>query len=198
MAEEVKVRQAKQKDQASEVEQSHDPFDNAHKKFYDYVEEQIAMMNSRAKLISSSNISFFELNEAMVGYTRVLEGLISAYTDLKIEVGVAEAKLDIWYSDKYMQVRNENNLKTEKTATWLSQKEIDAIVKSKFKAEYSAYKAECIRLDAERSYVERKIKAWETYNFLLGQLSRNLIAETNANLGSYEAQMGGFGENAAK
>lgn len=141
-----------------------------------YVDKQIQRMNSKVTF-SGGNITLYELDVALSTYEPTLFALTALYEQAKFDAEVAKEKYDEWYYDKYMEIRNTYNTKDVKNAQWLSAKEIDATLFKIYRADAAKLKAEKIKAEGQRSTVERLLRGWENYAYILGQLSKNVNAQ---------------------
>jgi hypothetical protein len=106
-----------------------------------------------------------------------LFALTAVYEQARFDAEAAKEKYNEWYYDKYMEIRNRYNTIDVKTAQWLSSKEIDATLFKTYRKEAAKLKAEMIKAEGQRSTVERLLKGWENYAYILGQLSKNINAQ---------------------
>ena len=174
--------------------------EEASKKLLEYVNEQITRMDNKLLFNGDRDPSKYELDMALSQYEQTLFGLIALYETAKFEEEVAEAKYDEWYAEKYMEVRNTYNTKDVKNASWLSAKEIDATVLTKYKFMAADLKADIISKSRERSTIERLLEGWKSYLWVLNSLCKNAQAEMMANLkgidlyrGDEQELVGGYG-----
>ena len=142
-----------------------------------YVDKQIQRMNNKVSFSNSGNITLYELDVALSTYEPTLFALTAIYEQARFDAEAAKEKYNEWYYDKYMEIRNTYNTINVKTAQWLSSKEIDATLFKTYRKEAASLKAEMIKAEGQRSTVERLLKGWEQYAFILGQLSRNVNAQ---------------------
>ena len=174
--------------------------EEASKKLLEYVNEQITRMDNKLLFNGDRDPSKYELDMALSQYEQTLFGLIALYETAKFEEEVAKAKYDEWYAEKYMEVRNTYNTKDVKNAAWLSAKEIDATVLTKYKFMAADLKADIISKSRERSTIERLLEGWKSYLWVLNSLCKNAQAEMMANLkgidlyrGDEQELVGGYG-----
>lgn len=146
-----------------------------------YINEKIALMENHLLFNGNTTPSFYELDLALTQYESVLFALTTLYATAKYESELAKEKYTEFFADKYMEIRNTYNTIDLKKAQWLSSTELDATVRVKYKDELARLKLDSIEKDAERSTIERLIKSWESYQFILQQLSKNSIAEAQIN-----------------
>lgn len=174
--------------------------EEASKQLLEYVNEQITRMDNKLLFNGNRDPSKYELDLALSQYEQTLFGLIALYETAKFEEEVAKAKYDEWYAEKYMEVRNTYNTKDVKNASWLSAKEIDATVLTKYKFMAADLKADIISKSRERSTIERLLEGWKSYLWVLNSLCKNAQAEMMANLkgidlykGDEQELVGGYG-----
>ena len=143
-----------------------------------FVDKQIQRLNNKVSLLSNGgNITLNEVEIALATYEPTLFALIAIYEQAKAEAAIAKAKYEEFYSEKYMEVRNQYNTKDVKNAQWLSAKEIESTTYVLYKKEFADLKAEIIKTDGQRSTVERLLRSWENYQFILTTISKNIIAQ---------------------
>lgn len=142
-----------------------------------YVDKQIQRMNSKVTFSGNGNITLYELDVALSTYEPTLFALTALYEQARFDSEVAKEKYDEWYYDKYMEIRNTYNTKDVKNAQWLSAKEIDATLFKIYRKDAAKLKAEKIKAEGQRSTIERLLRGWENYAYILGQLSKNVNAQ---------------------
>lgn len=143
-----------------------------------FVDKQIQRLNNKVSLLSNGgNITLNEVEIALATYEPTLFALIAIYEQAKAEAAIAKAKYEEFYSEKYMEVRNQYNTKDVKNAQWLSAKEIESTAYVLYRREFADLKAEIIKTDGQRSTVERLLRSWENYQFILTTISKNIIAQ---------------------
>lgn len=154
-------------------------YEDSSEKLNEFVAKNIEVM--RSYLISNSNPSISQLNKALVDYMPVLYSLQTLYNKVKFNKLKVDEELDIFEAEAYMNVRNEYNNKDIDKKLFLSTKEIEAAYKVKYKNKLTSLRAKVDLAESRRSFVERLLKAWENYQFILSNLSKNLVAELSAN-----------------
>lgn len=145
-----------------------------------FVEREIFKMNNKILFNGERAPSIYELDLALASYQQTLFALTALYEQAKYDAEIAKAKYEEFYNTKYMEVRNQYNNMDVKNSYWLSAKEVEATTYSKYRKELAELKADWIEKDCERSTSERLCRGWESYQFVLSQLSRNSIAEINS------------------
>ena len=142
-----------------------------------FVDTQIQRMSKKVQFSGGGNITLYELDVALSTYEPTLFALTALYEQAKFDADTAKAIYDEWYYDKYMEIRNTYNTINVKNSQWLSAKEIEATLFKMYKQEAAKLKADVIKCEGERSTIERLLKGWENYAFILGQLSKNVNAQ---------------------
>jgi hypothetical protein len=145
-----------------------------------FVEKQVLKMNEKILFDGQREPSLYELDMALSTYEQTMFGLIAMYEQAKYDAQVAKEAFEEFYAEKFMEVRNKYNTIDVRKGQWLSSSEIEYTTKSIFKKELAALKAAQMRKDVERSTLERLMKSWESYQFVLLQLSKNTIADIGA------------------
>lgn len=155
-----------------------------------FVEREIFRMNKKLLFDGKSSPSMYELDMALSTYEQTLFGLIALYEQAKFDAEMAKEKWTEFYNAKYMEVRNTYNTKDAQKAQWLSAKELEATVYSIYKKEVAELRANIMEMEGKRSTMQRLLSGWESYQFILGQLSRNSIASINASMSTVDLKRG--------
>lgn len=150
----------------------------AQDKLLTFVNEQIDKMKSYDNLGKNQSIpGFFELNEALMSYSRINCSLISLEVLAKSEAYTAREAFDDWLADKYYTVRNILNPSTLAATKWSSSKEIEMYIRSNYKEEYKTLKANADAADMKVAYMRRTLDQWSDYKFILNRICRNIEVE---------------------
>ena len=166
------------KDKELNKDHEQDFYSEYEKELIQKVEEITTLMENNLLFSGSRTPTFDELNRAMLGYEPILFKLITIYNKVKMNLSKANDDYDMWFSEKFIEVKEELNRKDNKS-TWYSAKELECTVKSRYKDDFLRLRAAVAKAESERSFVQRMISAWESYQFILSQLSKNSIAEAN-------------------
>ena len=149
--------------------------------FFDFIETQVNEMQEATRLGTDKEISFFELEKALKGYSSVYLSLLSLYNMARIDVQKEDESFNTWYSGKYVEVRAEVN-KPELTAQkWASTKEIEHMVRSLNGLEYMAKKKALSEKELRVSFLKDLIEMWKAHQFILSTLSSNIRTEAGMN-----------------
>ncbi len=144
----------------------------------EFAEKQIQKMSKHAKLGNEEGqVGFFELNQALASFQQVQLGLISVYAVAKTEYARAKENWEEWYSEKYIQVRDELNPRSMTQSKWYGAKEIEMQVRVKFKSEYKPLSLEVTMAETKLSLLRRMMDSWSAHNYTLSNLSKNAQAE---------------------
>jgi glutaredoxin-related protein len=120
---------------------------------------------------------FYELNQAMMDYQTVNTGLIAVNVMAKVEYSQAKEAFDDWFSEKYVEMRNELNPRSMASTKWFSTKEIEMEVRVKYRDEYKRLNDEVQCADHKVAAIRRLLDGWASQQFLLARLSKNVEAE---------------------
>ena len=150
----------------------------ANEKLVTFIEKNVMLL--KENLLKSSFPDLQAINRAYINYMPLLLSLTSLYQRVKFDADKAQKELDLFDDQAMDSVKKELN-RDDNRKTWYSSSELKAAAHTKYKAKYAALQAKVALAEGRRSFIERLCKAWDTWQFGLGQLSRNLIAEANAN-----------------
>ena len=150
----------------------------ANEKLVTFIEKNVMLL--KENLLKSSFPDLQAINRAYINYMPLLLSLTSLYQRVKFDADKAQKELDLFDDQAMDSVKKELN-RDDNRKTWYSSSELKAPAHTKYKAKYAALQAKVALAEGRRSFIERLCKAWDTWQFGLGQLSRNLIAEANAN-----------------
>lgn len=153
-------------------------YGEANKKLVEFVSKNIMLMKNN--LIKSELPDIQSINKAYIEYLPISFSLNSLYQRVRFDAMKAQKELELFddqamYTTK-MELNREDNKKT-----WFSATELKNAAHTKYKSKYAQLNAKVDLAEGRRSFVERLCKAWDSWQFSLGQLSRNLIAEAQAN-----------------
>ena len=145
--------------------------------FITYVEQQIAYMEGFLKIGAGKEINFYELEEALKGYTHVHLSLLAMYNVARFEHMKQEEEFAQWYAEKLVYIRDKYNLTEKSAQKWASQRELDALLRKDFSSEFQPKKASLLTCDQKHSFLGQLVKMWEGYSYILNTLSTNVRAE---------------------
>lgn len=151
----------------------------AEQRLIEFVENQIAKMRQYSKLGNGQEATFYEVNEALMSYQNTLLALLAMHNTAKIEYMRAKESFEDWYAQKYITIREEVNPRTLSAQKWYSQKEIEMMVRQKYNDEYKRLSWNVNLTEQQLSFLRRLLEGWNTHQYILTQLSRNLISEVN-------------------
>jgi hypothetical protein len=145
--------------------------------FIQFVQDQINEMKEAARLGTDKEISFFELEHALKGYSHIYISLLSMYNIARIDLQKEKEEFNAWFSSKYVLVRAEVN-KPELTAQkWASTKEIEHMIVAISPEEYKNKKSILLEKENKLDFLQGLIDMWKSHQFILSTLSSNIRAE---------------------
>lgn len=154
-------------------------YTKAEKNILDYVSKCLDLMKKNLNFNTNETPSISQLQLACIKHEPCLIALTTMYNRQKVNLSKAQDEYDAWFAEKYMALKEEKNLPTNKSV-WYSPKELEYLVKTKWKEEFAQKRAAIAQADAQRSFIERLVRSWESYQFTLGTMSRNAQAEAYA------------------
>jgi len=155
----------------------------AEQKLIMFCEEQIARMSRYASLNNEEGqIGFYELNKALSEYQNINLALISLGVMAKVEYTKAKEAFEDWYSEKYIQVRNELNPRSISTSKWYAAKEIEMEVRNRYREEYKQKLLDMEYAEYKVALMRRLQDSWAAHQFVLARLSRNIEADIRGSI----------------
>mgnify|MGYP000852403258 CR=1 FL=1 len=146
-------------------------------KLIKFVNSEIEKMQASLAIGSGAEPTLYEVNQALCSYQSVNLGLIAAYNIAKIEYMKAKEVFDDWYAHKYILMREKLNPRELAAQKWYSQKEIEMAVRVNFPDEYKRYNEDMQEQEHKIAFMRRLLDSWSGYQFILTQLSKNLVSE---------------------
>jgi hypothetical protein len=147
------------------------------KEFFDYLKHQVNTMESYLTIGAGKEINFYELEEALKGYTHIQLTLVSMHNIARIEYQKEEEEFNQWYAEKFVFIRAKHNLPEKTAQKWASQKELDSLLRVEFRDEFIERKKRLLGVEQKVSFLHSLLKLWEGYSYTLNTLSTNVRAE---------------------
>ena len=145
--------------------------------FLKFVAKQIEAMDKKLAFHGEEAPMLGELNKALGMHSHTMLALTALYEQARWDVSAAKEAYDEWYADKFIRVRTEVNTNDVAKSKWYTKEEIDYMIRVKYKEEMASLRAQCQLAESKRSLLQRLVDGWNTYQFILTQLSKNSIAE---------------------
>lgn len=153
-------------------------YGEAEKKLVEFVSKNIMMMKNN--LLTSEYPDLQSINKAYIDYLPISFSLNNLYQRVRFDTMKAQKELEL-FDDQAMHATKIELNREDNKKIWFSATELKNAAHTKYKASYAKLNAKVDLAEGRRSFVERLCKAWDAWQFSLGQLSRNLIAEAQAN-----------------
>lgn len=155
-------------------------YGEASRKLLVFVNNNIELM--RNHLLSERLLDLQKVNRAYLDYLPVTLALNNLYQKVFLNARKAAAELDAFDDEAMYNTKNELSKEAENSkGCKYSATELKSAAHVKYKTRYAQLHAKADLAEARRAFIERLCKSWDTWQFGLGQISRNLIAEANAN-----------------
>ena len=140
---------------------------------------QITKMKKYLKLENDEGFpAFYEINQALMGWYNVYLSLLTVYYTAKHEHRSAKNEYDNWYAARYTEIRKEENPKSISAQKFISTKEIEFILRMRHVEEISKRLELLDLLDEKVSFMKRTLDGWQSHQFVLTQLSKNVMGES--------------------
>ena len=154
---------------------NHDLQDN-NKMINDYVLYAQNMLEKYAKyreLVKEGNINILEINNAMSDYKGVNDFLIAEYERKALEYDLKKSEFDTWFSNKYIEIREEKNKENLAASKWISKEEIKMYIITRYEFEYKDKNEELIILNREVATLRRLLDSYKRMDGIFQTLSNN-------------------------
>lgn len=153
-------------------------YTEADRKLTDFVSKNVMLMQEH--LLQQEIPDIQHVNKAYIDSLPTAISLNRLYQKVRLNAAKAKEKLELFDDQAMDQTKKELNREDNKR-TWYSSTELKAAAHTKYKAKYAQLRAQYDLAEGRRSFIERLCNAWDSWQFSLGQISRNLIAEAHAN-----------------
>jgi hypothetical protein len=153
--------------------------DAAEQRLTSFVEAEIAKMREAIHLGAGHEPTFYEVNEALCSYQDTNLALLALHNTIKVENIKAKEAFDDWFASRYIEIRDRVNPRNLSAQKWYSQKEIEMMVRHEYADEFNKYNWDFIATEQQLAFLRRMLESWSSHQYVLTQLSKNLIAEMN-------------------
>lgn len=170
-------------------EQSQDIMSKAEDELISFVNTQLEKMDNKLLFDGESSPSLELLNQALINHPHIFLALTSLYETYRWEAKVAQNRYDSFYAEKFNEIRDEVNTRDIAASKWYSKDEIGYMLKTRYPKQLLELEAELMSADHKRSFIQRLLDGWSSYQYVLVQLSKNSIAELNSTVvGRYDGE----------
>lgn len=153
-------------------------YGEANLKLVGFVNKNIELM--KAHLLKSEFPTLEDISKAYVDYLPTAFSLNALYQRVKFDAELAQKEYEA-FDDQAMDSTKKELNRDDNKKTWYSATELKAAAHTKYKSKYAQLAAKVSLAEGRRSFIERLCKSWDSWQFGLGQISRNMIAEAQAN-----------------
>ena len=149
-------------------------------KLLEFVNQKLEEMKKLIRISETGNLTFFELNNALMEYGNINLGLISLYEVNAVpQWKRAQDEFDTWYAKKFLLIRERENPRSQPKNKWSSKDEIDMIIRVECSEEYRYQKEKVTIAEMHKRFVQKLCENWSSHQFILNSLSKNLQAEVS-------------------
>lgn len=153
-------------------------------RFLDFCQAQIDKMIEQSKIACFDGMpGYAMLNQALMDYQSINNGLIYLYEMAKDEEFQANEKFEDWYATKYTEERAILNPRDVAAQKWLSQREIELHIRHKYQAEYKKFNNEKQYASMQVAFLRRLLDGWASQHFILSRLCKNVDSEVKSYTG---------------
>ena len=143
-------------------------------------EETLAMYADYKHMVKKGNVDIPEVNKCLAEFFTVSKFLIAEYERKMTQYELVKADFDMWYADKFIDVRNKYNTNDLTKSKWLSKDEIKMNVMKENREEYQIKHKELLILEREVSTLRRLNDTYKKMDGIFQTLSYNQRADLKA------------------
>ena len=159
------------------VQSEGNAFDEANEKLITFVSTNIEKWKTRVHTVEYTSMD--SINQALIEHPSVAFSLNVLYQRVRFDAERAAHEYASFDAQAYMEMKEKyNNDKNKKE--WYSVKELEYQARNTYKSTYSKLAAKKAAAEGRKSFVQRMLDQWASYQFVLQQISKNLIAEAQA------------------
>lgn len=160
------------------LEQAYANFDGIKGSIEKFVDINIAKMKEYT--LHDTTPDKATLTKAFMDWFPINQTLEKLYNRCRNDVATAKRKLDLFEDQAYVATLNANGGMSTDKKNALSDKKVEALYRYKYRNHLSVLYSELDAADSRRSFIERELKSWDTYNYILGHLRQMYTSETRA------------------
>lgn len=148
------------------------------KEYIEFVQEQVKKYEKYSSITeNATEITPQEINTALANYSKVFDMLLSEYYRKKAELKDVEVAYQLWWDDKFCEVRRRLNDTSLPASKWLSKQEIESETRNKYKDDYKEWQYKFFKAEQETNFISRKLEGWKKVDSLLMTISHNMRSE---------------------
>lgn len=146
--------------------------------FLSFVEMKIKEMQEYARLSKELEIlTFSEVNLKLANHYEVFLSLLSLYNVAIMDKEREAMNYQEWFDEQYLKIRRRENTVGLSANKWLSQKEIESMVRVENKEDYQKKKIATIASERQVAFLLRLRDSWESQKYALQTISKNMQIE---------------------
>lgn len=145
--------------------------------FLNYVQTTIEEYKNKLVKVREHNIYPVDIDKAIATYTKTSLDLLAISEKYVKMLDTAQEKFDMWYSQKFVEVRDKLTSDGRAKTKFPSQKEIEADIKATYKNEYLNRIHEVKEIEHKKNFIDKIIYRWDKEQFLLSALNNNTQVE---------------------
>lgn len=144
-----------------------------------YVEEQVEKFKEYSRLIKegTNDIPPESINRALAEYTGISVMLNAEYQRTRALHANVKEEYQVWWDEKFCQVRKENNDVNLAASKWLSKEELFSETRYRYKDEYLEWTRKLNNLEGKEAFIRRLIDSWDSHGKMIIAISNNMRSE---------------------
>lgn len=160
-------------------------YTESEQKLIKFVQQNIELM--KQKLLSVKMPTLTDVNTNLLQWAGESFSLNILYQRAKYDADRVKKELQAFEDQALMDVKREYN-RDDNKKVWYSNTELQAAAHTKYKAKFAKLNAKLAVAEGRYSFMKHLLETWGSYQFALGNVSKNLQAEAYANGSNYKAQ----------
>jgi len=147
--------------------------------YIEYVTKQLEIFRKGTKLIDDNlnEVTPYLLNSSLSVYTQVNITLNGEYQRKKLELSEIQTQFNVWWDEKFIEIKYKLNPKDIPTSKWSSKAEIESELRATYKDEYLVWKRKLNISEMGVAFIRRLLEQWKLHCQILITLSYNMRTE---------------------
>ena len=148
--------------------------------YIEWVQQSISVVQRNLSSIHKPDISIADLKEILSNRVYASLAISLEYQRYKTQLEQRKREYKVWYSEKYVEVRDEVNPTSLAGSKWISKGEIDAVIISRYADRWSSKQEEIDEIERKVSFLRTIREAWSSIAYDLNNLTKIVELEYNS------------------
>lgn len=150
---------------------------NTVEKYIIYVQEKIEKIKKAVESLNKIDAQVVDVRDVLANRFQVTMTLQMEYQRMKADYKSEKMKFDIWWADKYAEMRKELNPDSKPGSKWLSKSDIESEAIRQNKQEYINHRSSLEDIENQKEFLRSLIDAWGSIQFDITHLLKILDQE---------------------